>query len=74
MSEIGTQRRFEILAVLKGTLCWCRSAKQVMRSHCRRCYFALPPAMRQALYSPFGNGYEEAYEASVKFLKERNSE
>lgn len=73
MSDISTQRRFEILGALKGTLCVCGEPKKVMTSHCRKCYYALPPAMRAALYRRFGGGYEEAYEESVSFLQERKA-
>lgn len=74
MSEISTQRRFEILAALKGTRCaGCGEAKKVMRSHCGKCYYALPPPMRTALYKRFGGGYEEAFEGSLQYLEERKA-
>jgi len=73
VSEISRQRRFEILGALKSTLCVCGTPKRPMTSHCRNCYYALPPAMRGALYRKFGAGYEEAYEESVRFLQERKA-
>lgn len=40
-----------------------------MMSHCRSCYFALPPDKRQALYRQFNQGYQEAYLDSIAFLE-----
>jgi hypothetical protein len=72
MSEITRQRRLEILDGLSSTTCGgCGKTKKAKMSHCRTCYYALPPKMRSALYQGFGCGYEEAYEASLQFLSER---
>lgn len=60
----------QMLDILKGKECWCGEWKKPMMSHCRRCYFALPPEMRQALYRRFGQGYEEAFRASLRALAE----
>lgn len=65
---VDTKRRLEILASLGSGICACGAKKRPKKSHCRRCYFALPPQMRQALYQRFGEGYEEAYEASLELL------
>lgn len=68
--EITTERRLEILESLRSTACGpCGGTKRSMMSHCRRCYYALPPQKRQALYKRFGRGYEEAYEDSLRYLE-----
>lgn len=57
------------LADLLLTTCACGAAKPSRKSHCRSCYFKLPLDMRAALYNKIGSGYEEAYAASLAFLK-----
>jgi hypothetical protein len=72
MAELTRERRLEILKSLGSTKCEaCGETKHPKMSHCRGCYFALPQAMRRALYKRFGEGYEEAFEESLQFLKER---
>lgn len=69
-SDITRARRLKILESLGSSTCGaCGGPKKPKMSHCRKCYYALPPSMRQALYQGFGAGYEEAYEASLEFLK-----
>jgi hypothetical protein len=51
---------------LRGTSCACTEAKLAGRSFCRRCYFKLPKAMRNALYERAG--YVDAFRAALKFL------
>ncbi len=34
-----------------------------------KCYFKLDTVLRASLYQPFGSGYEEAYERSLKVLQ-----
>lgn len=58
----------EIYDAFLSTKCHCGKPKAPRRSHCRWCYFALPECMRDALYRRFFAGYEEAYEASLKWL------
>lgn len=71
MSEITRDRRFEILRSLGSTECGgCGKEKKPKMSHCRKCYYALSPTMRQSLYRQFGSGYEEAYEASLRYLNQ----
>jgi hypothetical protein len=71
MKELSKERRLEILRSLGSTECGgCQGTKKPKMSHCRTCYFDLPPRMRKALYQDFGDGYEEAYEASLGYLKE----
>lgn len=70
MNEITQERRREILESLGSTTCEaCGGPKKPKMSHCRSDYFKLPPNMRSDLYQGFGEGYEEAYEASLEFLK-----
>lgn len=47
----------------------CGDKKQRRKSHCRACYFALPPELRSALYQKFGEGYEEAFRESIDYLR-----
>lgn len=61
-------RRLEILECLRSTNCHCGSPKKSMQSHCSNCYFKLPKELRSSLYQPFGSGYEEAFEKSLKVL------
>lgn len=63
-------RGHELIKALMGDKCVCGAAKQPKMSHCRGCYYALPPPMRKALYNRVGEGYEEAFDASVEKLKE----
>lgn len=68
------ERRLKILQSLGSTACeGCNGTKKPKMSHCRKCYYVLPPKMRSALYKGFGEGYEEAYEESLNFLKERSN-
>lgn len=70
MVEISKERRLEILQSLGGTVCeGCGGKKQPRKSHCRQCYYALPPKIRTALYIKFGDGYEEAFEESLEYLR-----
>jgi hypothetical protein len=65
-----TEEKKSTLADFLGTKCsGCGGAKRSRMSHCRRCYYWLPPTMRQALYRRFGQGYEEAFTASVEYLR-----
>ena len=59
----------ELIRKLRGTECVCGGSKQARMSHCRKCYWALPPEMRQAMYRLMGKGYEEAYKTSLAELK-----
>jgi ribosomal protein L40E len=54
---------------LLGTTCkGCGGTKPSRMSHCRKCYFSLPKAMRRALYRRIGEGYEAAYTESLQHL------
>lgn len=74
MTELTRERRREILESLGSTTCGaCGKSKRPKMSHCRSCYYALPPKMRSALYQGFGAGYEEAYEESLSFLADKRA-
>jgi len=62
--------RRECLMALVSKQCQCSAPKASGRSHCRTCYFRLPPPLRKALYRRLGEGYEEAYTESLAVLTE----
>jgi len=77
LAPVGTQipheRRQQIIDSLASDVCGaCGRVKRRRMSHCRACYYRLPAPMRTALYREWGHGYEEAYEASIEFLKGRS--
>jgi len=47
----------------------CRGPKKRMRTLCGGCYHNLPAAMKRALYSRAGAGYEEAIAAAFKHIQ-----
>lgn len=49
--------------------CACGRPKRPGHSFCYRCYRSLPGHMQHDLFQIVGNGYEEAYEAAVKWLE-----
>jgi hypothetical protein len=51
------------------TFCQCGAKKGQKMSHCRSCYYKLPRKMQRDLYKRAGEGYEEAWDASVEYLK-----
>lgn len=53
---------------LRSTTCACTGKKASRQSFCRGCYFRLPPHLRADLYQGIGEGYEEAYAASLRHL------
>ena len=55
---------------LRSEECACGRSKQKGRSFCYGCYQALPRGLQVDIYLRLGQGYEEAYEASVKHLEE----
>jgi hypothetical protein len=74
MTEELTQnakRRIELARELQRTQCYCGAKKRAKQTFCRREYFALPVAMRSALYQGIFDGYVEAYDAARKYLEER---
>lgn len=58
----------DLLRELKGTTCQCGADKKSMQSFCVACYFHLPRELRHRIYDKIGEGYEEAYKASVDAL------
>lgn len=64
-----TERTLEIIRELSGTTCHCGATKEKNQTFCKRCYFALEPGQRRALYRRVGNGYEQAYDAAVEALE-----
>lgn len=65
----------EILDSLASDKCAaCGNRKRRKQSHCSRCYFKLPPEMRQALYNRFDSGYQEAFRASMEFLQPKEEQ
>lgn len=69
--EVGGSKTMETrqaLDDLLSTNCQCGKSKASRKSHCRTCYFKLPPAMRSALYRKIREGYEEAYAESLAYL------
>jgi hypothetical protein len=53
---------------LEGKKCFCGARKAPMQTFCSSDYFALPKALREALYSRIGEGYEEAYAEARNYL------
>lgn len=63
--SLGTET---LVRELAGTTCRCGRVKRARMTFCGRCYHALPPPLRAALYRPIGEGYEDAYAAAVASL------
>jgi hypothetical protein len=55
---------------LWGRIRRCGRGKWSGRTFCARCYYALPPPLRRALYRGVGSGYEEAYAEAAAYLGE----
>ncbi|HWT00227.1 MAG TPA: hypothetical protein VN256_08265 [Pyrinomonadaceae bacterium] len=69
MNVISDERRRQILESLGSAVCEaCGGPKEPKLSHCGSCFYRLSPAIRKALYLPFGKGYEHAYEGSLRVL------
>jgi len=62
-----SDKRFYI-DTLAGDGCICGRPKNRGRAFCYTCYKSLPVDMRQDLWQPIGNGFEDAYEAAVNQL------
>jgi hypothetical protein len=60
----------ELVRELLGQTCQCGKKKQPRNTFCRSCYYALSPQLRRDLYNRIGEGYEEAYDAAIRVLKE----
>jgi hypothetical protein len=64
----------ELLRELAGTTCRCGATKRKGKTFCRRDYYNLPPSCARRLYSPFGAGYEDAYERACRMLDDLTAE
>ena len=62
-----------VLEELQGARCYCGRRKQIQRSFCGPCYFALPGQMRADLYKHMLSGYLDAYAAARKFFEDRRA-
>lgn len=57
-------------AFLGITCAACKGAKRRHVAFCTLCYRQLPPALRKSLWKRFGQGFEEAYQASISWFRE----
>lgn len=55
---------------LRGEECACGAWKKSGFAFCFACYHALPFDIRDELWNRMGDGYEEAYDIAIKWLKE----
>lgn len=55
---------------LMSNKCACGKTKKKGHSFCYHDYIALPDWIKSGLYNVIGKGYEEHYEAAVKYLEE----
>jgi hypothetical protein len=61
----------KVIASLFSAVCpHCGEKKRHKESLCNRDYRRLPEAMRRALYQGIGQGYVEAFDAALAWLKE----
>ena len=65
---VQTAERAFYVKALGSDECQCGREKKPGLALCYRCFKSLPREMQQALYSPLGAGFEEAYEKAVKWL------
>ena len=61
----------DLVRSLAGTKCVCGASKRERQSFCGRCYGILPHRLQLALWRRMGEGYEEAYVAAEKELREK---
>ena len=54
---------------IRGVECQCGNFKRSKQTFCRSCYSKLPINMQNDLFKTIGDGYEEAYDQAVTFLK-----
>jgi hypothetical protein len=64
-------RERALVAQLAAVGCICGDPKDTRRTFCKRCYYALPPRLRSALYAKLGHGYEEAVDEAEAFLRSK---
>ena len=53
----------------KGNECACGKTKRERTAFCFPCFKQLPRTYQMALYQDIGDGYEEAYEDAVEWLR-----
>jgi len=58
------------LAALYSDECVCGENKKPKKTFCYSCYKKLPHDLQIDLYNRMGDGYEQAYDAAVKWLEE----
>lgn len=58
------------LSELKSEECFCGKSKKSKFSFCFNCFRELPSDIRKRLYNKIGNGYEEAYDDAIVYLKD----
>ena len=58
------------LNALYSNECVCGNNKKPKKSFCYQCYKKLPRDLQIDLYSRMGDGYEQAYDAAIKYLDE----
>lgn len=64
-----------ILTKFLGTKCEaCGDPKRRNTAFCPACYFRLPKDTQKALWNRIGEGFEEAYEAGLKWLRDDEAE
>lgn len=66
--QTGRHDREFYLRELKSDGCMCGKPKKKNFSFCWTCFQRLPEEMRKSLYRRMGRGYEEAYDAAVRYL------
>ena len=60
----------QALRELKSETCAvCENRKESGHSFCKKCYFALPPNKRHALYTPMSDGYATIYDEAKDDLR-----
>lgn len=60
----------EAIEILKNNQCHCGKGKMPRNAFCRECFYKLPNAIRKALYSRVGFGFEQAYDLAARTLDE----
>jgi hypothetical protein len=55
---------------LNGEECACGAWKRSMFAFCYTCHRSLPEDMKRELWKRIGDGYEEAYNEAISWLKE----
>ena len=70
--EAANSDRAFYVKELRSAECFCGKTKKPGRSFCYGCFKALPRDLQIDLYSRMGDGYEEAYDAAVRWLEEND--